>query len=253
MEKALYHEGHDHTELCYKSFFSRDAETEIVLYPAERLHHLSGLMKGSSLIDFSTGLGIAHLLAISDSFQEITLLNANENYVVELEKWRQNHTDSLDFSHWAPTICDLTVNREEPQKLEEKLRKKVNRVLHCDFTKENVTEPHVLPKVDCGLCIWSLGPISTDQASYTENMRKMVSLLKVGGHLVVFGGFNASYFVLGDKKYHTFMYDENTVRTAMAAAGCSIISFHYDESKTPDHKLDSTHMFCAFAIKEREV
>lgn len=142
--------------------------------------------------------------------------------------------------------------REGPQELEEKLKKKVKRTVHCDFTKESVTEPHVLPKVDCVICVWSLGPVSKDEVAYTDNMRKLASLLRVGGHLLVFGGINSSSFTIGDNKHHTFNYDENTVRTALNAAGCAVRDFHHRESNVPDNHVDNTHIFYALAIKERE-
>ncbi|KAG9464102.1 hypothetical protein GDO78_020495 [Eleutherodactylus coqui] len=199
------------------------------------------------------GLGIAHLLVLPDTCHDITVLNANAHNAAELEKWRQNQPDALDFSHAMQKVCDLIGSRERAQELEEKLRKKVKRILHCDFTKENITDPHVLPKVDCVLSVWGLGPVSKNQASYTENMKMLASLLKVGGNLVVFGGFNASFFPIGGMKYHTLLYNEKTVRMALTAAGCSIKSFQVDDTEIPDHHIDNTHVYCVLAVKEHEV
>ncbi|CAN2388143.1 hypothetical protein PRIEUP_LOCUS14869 [Pristimantis euphronides] len=256
MEKVHYYDCHDHTEAYYKSYFSKDGDPgvdEMILYPIQKLIDISGSIGGDSLIDLTAGVGIAHLLVMSDSYQDITMLNANVHYMKELEKWKEKQPDALDLSHWSQKVCDLTSSRESPEVLEEKLRKKVKRILYFSYSKENITHPHVLPKVDCVMSVWSLGPMSKDQASYTDNMKKLASLLKVGGHLVVFGGFNASYFTIGSLKHHTLIYDEKTVRMALTAAGCSIKSFQVDDSYIPDHHIDNSHLFCALAVKEQEV
>ncbi|XP_066465388.1 nicotinamide N-methyltransferase-like [Eleutherodactylus coqui] len=208
---------------------------------------------GGSVIEFATGLGIPHLLVLLDTCQDITVLNANAHNAAELEKWRQNQPDALDFSHAMQKVCDLIGSRERAQELEKKLREKVKHILHCDFTKENITDPHVLPKVDCILSVWGLGPVSKDQASYTDNTKKLASLLNVGGKMVMIGGLNASHFTIGGRKYHTVMRDEKMVRMALSAAGCSIKSFQVDDSEIPDHHLDNTHTFFALAVKEHEV
>ncbi|XP_066428771.1 nicotinamide N-methyltransferase-like [Eleutherodactylus coqui] len=256
MEKAHYHDKHDHTEAFYRTFLSRDADPlaeEVNLYPAERLLGIFEIICGGSVIELITGLGIAHLLVLPDTCQDITLLNANAHNAAELEKWRQNQPDALDFSHTMQKVCDLIGSRERAQELEEKLRKKVKCILHCDFTKENITDPHVLPKVDCVISVWGLGPVSKDQASYTDNTKKLASLLKVGGNLVLIGGFNANHFTIGGRKYHTIMRDEKMVRMALSAAGCSIKSLQVEDSKIPDHHVDNTHFNFALAVKEHEV
>ncbi|XP_066428768.1 nicotinamide N-methyltransferase-like [Eleutherodactylus coqui] len=256
MEKAQYPDKHDHAEAFYSTFISKDADPliqEINLYPAERLRGILGSIGGGSVIELTTGLGIAHLLVLLDTCQDMTLLNANAHYITELEKWKQNQPDALDFSHAMQKVCDLIGSRERAQELEEKLREKVKCILHCDFTKENITDPHVLPKVDCVLSVWGLGPVSKDQASYTDNTKKMASQVKVGGKMVMIGALNASQFTIGGRKYHTVMRDEKTVRMALTAAGCSIKSFQVDDSEIPDHHLDNTHYFFALAVKEHEV
>ncbi|XP_066428770.1 nicotinamide N-methyltransferase-like [Eleutherodactylus coqui] len=170
-----------------------------------------------------------------------------------MEKWRQNQPDALDFSHAMKKVCDLIGSRETAQELEEKLRKKVKRILHCDFTKENITDPHVLPKVDCVISAWGLGPASKDQCSYTNNMKKLASLLKVGGNLVLIGAPDASHFTIGGIKYHSVTRDEKMERMALTAAGCSIKCFQVDDSKIPDHYTDNTHVHFALAVKEQEI
>ncbi|XP_066462075.1 nicotinamide N-methyltransferase-like [Eleutherodactylus coqui] len=255
MEKAYYPTLNNSKEF-YKTFYSKDADPlteEVTLCPARKLLGILDSICGGSVIELITGLGISPLLVLLDTCHDITVLNANADNVAELEKWRQNQPDALDFSHGMQKVCDLLGSRERAQELEGKLRKKVKCILHCDFTKENFTDPHVLPKVDCVLSVWGLGPVSKDQASYTENMKKMASLLKVGGKMVMIGGLNASHFTIGEMKYYTLLYDEKTVRMALTAAGCSIKSFQVDDSKIPQYYIDNTHVNVAVAVKEHDV
>ncbi|XP_066462074.1 indolethylamine N-methyltransferase-like [Eleutherodactylus coqui] len=256
MEKAHYHDKDDHSEAYYRTILSRDADPlteQVIQYPAQKLLSALGSIGRCSVIDLVMGLDITHLIVLLDTCHDITVLNANAHNAAELEKWRQNKPDALDFSHAIKKVCDLIGSRERAQELEVKLRKKMKRILHCDFTKENIADPHVLPKVDCILSVWGLGPVSKDQASYTDNMKKLASLLNVGGKMVMIGGLNASEFTIGRMKYHTVLRDEKMERMALSAAGCSIKSFQVDASKIPDHHMDNTHVHFTLAVKEHEV
>ncbi|XP_063806606.1 nicotinamide N-methyltransferase-like [Pseudophryne corroboree] len=169
-----------------------------------------------------------------------------------MEKWMKNHPAAVNFSHVSSKVSDLRVNSDGAQEIETQLRSAIKQVLPCDFTKENITDPVVLEKADCVVSAWMLGALRTDQTSYMNNMRKLASMLKPGGRLVVFGAFNTGFIRVADTKCNTLSYDENTVRKALTDAGCRVQSIDVKKSMAPDHTIDNTHICCALAVKERD-
>ncbi|XP_063798073.1 nicotinamide N-methyltransferase-like [Pseudophryne corroboree] len=254
----LYHEHETNAEDFYKKYLSDEADQstlkEFNLYPVERLHSLSDIIRGNSVIDISLGPNISLLLAITNLFNDITVLRSDTSSLKAVEKWMKNHPAAVNFSHVSNKVSDLRDNSDGAQEIETQLRSAIKQLLPCDFTKENITDPVVLEKADCVVSLGMLGTVSTDQTSYMNNMRKLAAMLKPGGRLVVFGGINYgldnNFMCVGDIKYHHLKYDENTVRKVLTDAGCRVQSIDINECQIPDHMLRISHTFCALAVRE---
>ncbi|XP_063813304.1 nicotinamide N-methyltransferase-like [Pseudophryne corroboree] len=284
--KKHYHKhGYDPHKVM-ATYFSRDTkrcffqESTINIMTALHKAFSSGIVKGKSLVDISFGPMIFQLFAICEFLEEITVLEFNDLCIKELEKWLKKDPDAYDWSHTLEILTDLKGSRfgitfpfclhnyslnatlmyyepdfdnEEWKGTEDMVRSKLKRVVKCDFEKTNPTDPVVLPKVDCAISIWALDIISKDKATYLENLKKMSSLIKPGGYLILFGDINASYFKIDGHKYHVLTYDDIFLKTTLCDEGYSIDHYEDLEKNTTEDLVDHEKIVFVVARKVKQV
>ncbi|KAM4702938.1 nicotinamide N-methyltransferase-like [Rhinophrynus dorsalis] len=187
-----------------------------------------------------------------DVFEEITVLELNEHFIKELEKWMNKEEDALDWTHASQFACALEGKSDGWKKKEEKLRSRIKCLVKVDFAKENLSDPIVLPKSDCLFCMWVLDVTSKDHDAYCRNLKKISSLLKLDGQLILFGTLNATYYMAGEKKCHILKYNEVFLRQALAQAGYVIECFEMTEGKQPSEYIFYEHFVYVRAEKKKE-
>ncbi|XP_075449405.1 indolethylamine N-methyltransferase-like [Ascaphus truei] len=260
MDSSLLKDYHDEEydpRLLVETYLS---ETSVV---AEDTQHFiirtlykifsSGEVTGRTLLDISKSPAIHHLLSACEIFQEIIVAESNESVKRDLEKWLNKEPDALDWSHTSKLLCQLEGKNATWQEKEDQLRKAIKRILICDFTKENPLHPVILPPVDCLLSFTYLEVVSKDLDAYRSNLKKVSSLIKVGGHLVLFLFISMSYYMIGEHKFYYLKCDEECVRKALTDTGFVIKSVDLQPGKKNTHLLDYEHVGVFWAQKEREV
>ncbi|XP_075462670.1 indolethylamine N-methyltransferase-like [Ascaphus truei] len=228
---------------------------ETVEFPLKKMHETvsSGHVRGDTMIDISMGPTVYHLFSASDIFKEIIVIEFTEPNIQEFEKWLKKDPGAADWSYAAKAVCELEGNREEWQVKEDKVRRAVKQVVKWDVSKDNPLDPVVLPQVDCVLSLWVLHIISRDKEAYRSNLRKFSSLLKIGGHLLLFGVFNGKYYKIDEHKFFILPYDEMFLREALRDAGYVIENMDVLPSKKGCNMVDYENLVYVIARKEREV
>ncbi|XP_075459248.1 indolethylamine N-methyltransferase-like [Ascaphus truei] len=234
---------------------NNDMFEELIVYPITQLFKTfsSGRVRGETLLDVTIGPTAFHLLSACDFFKEINVIEFTDANIREFEMWRNKEPGAADWSHAAKIVCELEGKSEKWQGKEDKARRAVKRVVKCDFTKDNPLEPIVLPKVDCVLSMFLLFVVSKDHQAYRSNMKKLASMLKTGGHMVLFGPLNKSYCMVGEHKLSCLIHDEEFMREAVCDAGFIIVDFDLLPTKKTSNLSDYKHAFFLIARKEREV
>ncbi|KAM4642126.1 indolethylamine N-methyltransferase-like [Discoglossus pictus] len=256
--RKMYHEDEFDISQMVHTYHSSKADNifleDIVFNCMRQLHKElgSGRIKGDTLIDFTLGPIIYHLFTISEFFEDITVLETNDTCIKELEKWMNMDPDAFDWSHASKYIAELEGNSAGWKKKEETVKQSIKQILKCNFEKENPTDPVVLPKVDCLLTGCALDLISKDQEQYSKNLKKFSRWLKLGGHLILIGVLNASFYMVGEHKIHFTTYNEDVLKKLIVDAGYVIESFEMTESKLCSDVADHEHMVFITALKERE-
>ncbi|XP_075462662.1 indolethylamine N-methyltransferase-like [Ascaphus truei] len=226
---------------------------ESVGFPLKKLHEMfsSGRVRGDTLIDISAGPFIYHLLSACDIFKEIIVVEFTEPNIQEFEKWLKKDPGAADWSYAAKVLCELEGNREEWQVKEDKVRRAIKQVVKWDVSKDNSLDPVVLPQVDCVLSLWCLNKISRDKDAYRSNLRKFASLLNIGGHLLLFGVLNITYYKIGEHKFFALQFDEKFLREALRDAGYVIENLDLLPSKKSSDMIDYEHIVYVIARKEK--
>ncbi|XP_075047521.1 indolethylamine N-methyltransferase-like [Mixophyes fleayi] len=194
---------------------------ETLKFPMEKFHYIfnAGHIKGEVLYDISFGSFIHHLYSACVVFKEISVLRFNEKCIMELNKWLHMRTGAFVWDHASTYIKEMEGKSGQCQDKEIMLKMAIKHIVKCDIEKENLTDSLVLPQADCVISACLLEAISKDQDDYLINFKKFTSLLKPGGHLILQGTLNATYFTAGQDRFHIFKYDENYLRKVLTGEG----------------------------------
>ncbi|KAG8591102.1 hypothetical protein GDO81_000027 [Engystomops pustulosus] len=210
----------------------------------------SGLVTGDTLIDISLGPIIVHLLSVGEFFKEISILKFNDAPIKELELWKNKDPEAFDWTHTLKLFMELKgISRDGWQDAEEMLRGKVKHIVKCDFSKTNPTQPFALPRADCVTCMWGLEMISRDHEEFRATLRKISNLIRLGGHLLIYADINATYFKVGEDKYHLLNLDDDFLRKTLIDAGFAIVQYENLEREACTDRLD--HEQKAFVVARK--
>ncbi|MEE6518389.1 hypothetical protein FKM82_029386, partial [Ascaphus truei] len=208
---------------------------------------------GETLLDVTAGPLAFQLLTACDFFKEINVIEFTDANIREFEMWKNKEPGAADWSHAAKIVCDLEGKSKEWPGKEDKARRAVKRVVKCDLTKDNPLEPVLLPQMDCLLCMYALHVVSKDHQAYRSNLKKLASMIKIGGHMLLVGTYNQSYYMIGEHKFFSLSCDEEFVREAVCDAGFIIENLETMPNKSTRDYTDFKHVFFIIARKVREV
>ncbi|XP_031751088.1 nicotinamide N-methyltransferase [Xenopus tropicalis] len=135
---------------------------------------------------------------------------------------------------------------------EEELKRRIKHLLKCDVSAENLVDERTVPKADCLLTAWILETISQDETSYCNNFKKMSALLKLGGHLVLIGDIQGSFFIVGGHKYHILPIGEEFLRKTLEDEGYSIVFYSAVGRNAEKQTTNYEKIVCIIARKVRE-
>ncbi|KAM5163592.1 indolethylamine N-methyltransferase-like isoform 2-T2 [Mantella aurantiaca] len=224
---------------------------DTLIFPMMNLHYQfsSGRVAGNTLIDITVGSFIHHLYSASKSFQKIVVLKTNEKCIMELSRWLHDRTGAYDWTHTSAAAAELEGNRDQHQEKESRLKSSIKQILKCDFEKENITSPVVLPLADCVIGGWILETISKNEDEYMRNLEKILKLLKPGGQLLLFSLTYATYFNAGGERFYIFTHDEDFVKNSLSKLGLVIDYCAVQRRRNVSDLVDYKNVMFIVAIK----
>ncbi|OCT66970.1 indolethylamine N-methyltransferase [Xenopus laevis] len=214
---------------------------------------LSGSVKGETLIHISIGSCVTEAFIAADFFKNIILLESSDCCMKTLEKWINNEPGAPEQSHFAEFACSLKGKSTEWKKHEEKARRALKKVVKWDITKENPLGAVVLPQGDCLIALYHLEFVSKGQDMYIILLKKLSSLLKIGGHLILVAVINMSYYTVGQHKFSGLKCDEEFIQKALTEAGCTIVKSETHKSHFQSPLIDYESIAYFVSRKERLV
>ncbi|XP_075696827.1 nicotinamide N-methyltransferase-like [Rhinoderma darwinii] len=253
----LYHVHGFDSRQCLEDYFSDKPDMafgdDLLNFLIDNLSQVFtvGHINGDILVDLSLGSIIHHLYSASEFFKNIIVLKVNNRCIMELKRWVDERTGAFYWGHTSALLQQKEGNSGQFEDKEGKLRSTIQHVVKCDLEKENMTEPLVLPPADCVISALLLDVISKDQDDYIRYLRKFSKLLKPGGHLILFGGFGATYFTVGKDKFHAFAYDEDFIRKTVVGEGFIIDYCKIKERTAVSDLIDYKTVIIISAHKEK--
>ncbi|XP_075696836.1 nicotinamide N-methyltransferase-like [Rhinoderma darwinii] len=210
-----------------------------------------GHINGDILVDLSVGSFIHHLYSASEFFKNIIVLKVNNKCIMELKRWVDERTGAFYWGHTSALLQEKEEISDQFEDKEGKVRSSIQHVVKYDLEKENITEPLVLPPADCVISALLLESVSKDQDDYIRYLRKFSGLLKPGGHLILIGGLETTYFTVGKDKFHAFTYDEGFIRKTLVEEGFIIDYCKVKERTAVSDLIDYKALIIISAHKEK--
>ncbi|XP_069601067.1 nicotinamide N-methyltransferase-like [Ranitomeya imitator] len=211
----------------------------------------SGLVSGKTLIDFSQGPIIMHLISVCDFFEEISILKVNDATIKEFELWKNKDPKAFDWTQTSKLFMELKqLSSDGWEEEEEILRGKIKEILKLDLCNDDLLKS--LPKFDCATSVWGLETFSKDHEDYRRNLRKLNKLIKNGGYLLFYACINASYFKIGNNKFHMLSCDESFYRKVISEEGFEIKKYENLDKLMNSGAVDHERVVFIIAQKVRE-
>ncbi|OCT66977.1 nicotinamide N-methyltransferase [Xenopus laevis] len=251
-----YHDKEYDPCILFETYLGTDmdaSKNQLIEYPIKSLRDIlsSGLVKGETLIELSV-TSFMHMLVAADYFDNIIMLHSCESDEQEAQKWLNKEPEAIDHSHLTTFVCGLKGECTTCEEHEEKTRRAVKQVVRWDITKENPLGDVVLPQADCVLSCAYLDIVSKDHEMYLKLLKQISSLVKIGGHLIMIGALNQTYYMLGQHKFSSLTYDEEFLRKALAKNGFIIERFGKEKSRHNSGLCDYEYLTYSVSQKERE-
>ncbi|XP_056397742.1 indolethylamine N-methyltransferase-like [Hyla sarda] len=224
----FYHEDGFDSRQFLEDYFSDKNDMafrdDTLVFPIENLKKIfkGGQIKGDVLIDLSIGPIAHNLFAACEFFKYVIALKDRYTCIMELKRWLDTRTGAFYWGHAMKLHVGMEENSDQLQEKEEEVKSDVAHVVKCDLEQENIMDPMVLPLADCIISAWLLDAVCKDQDDYRRYLRKFSRMLKPGGHLILIGDLEKTYYTVGDDKMKTFTYDENFARKALVGEGFAI-------------------------------
>ncbi|XP_069804458.1 indolethylamine N-methyltransferase-like isoform X2 [Dendropsophus ebraccatus] len=252
----LYHVHGCDSRQALEDYFSDKAEMvfaeDSLIFPIEQLTRTfaGGHIKGDVLVDLSVGPLVHHLYAACEFFKHIIVLKVNDRCILEMKRWLDSRTGAFDWGHATKLHVEMEGKSDRLEDKEGKVREAAQHVVKCDLEKENMTAPIVLPPADCIISYALLDVTCKDQDDFIRYLRKFSGLLKPGGHLLLFGALDVTYYTVGRDRLHALTYDEDFVRKALAGEGFVIDDCKIKKRMNVSHHTDYKALIFIAARKE---
>ena len=166
------------------------------------------LPTGLRILDYGTGPTILTTISAATKASEIVLSDYSELCRTALHQWLAGDGEAFDWSpYFEHVVKELEGKGEAEVAMRQTLvRNVVKAVVKCDLTRDPPIEPgyeHTYDVVMSSLCIEA---VIESNDEYPQMLAKLVSLVKPGGHLLLYGvevQGEGGYYVVGDETFST--------------------------------------------------
>ncbi|KAM4622471.1 phenylethanolamine N-methyltransferase [Discoglossus pictus] len=212
----------------------------------------TGEIGGHTVVDIGSGPTVYQLLSAFELFQEVIMTDYLEVNREETRRWLRAEPGTFDWSPYIQHVCGLEGKGEPWQEKQKRLRQRVTRVLPVDIHQPCPLGKEVASgSVDALVSSFCLEACSPDRESFNQALKNITRLLKPGGHFLLIGALEESYYLAGEARLSVVPVTEADVRLALSEAGYKIRDFR-TYSMPPSMKVgvdDVSGIFFAWAQK----
>ncbi|KAM6951462.1 phenylethanolamine N-methyltransferase [Aplochiton taeniatus] len=187
-----------------------------------------GDVGGDLLVDVGSGPTLYQVLSGCEVFGRLILTDFLEVNRQELRNWLQEQgSGALDWTPYLKHVCKLEGRRSSAwTEKAARLRSVVSDVLPVDVHLSQPLGPGAVPPAgaDCLVSCFCLESVSPDMAAFNRALEHIGGLLRPGGHLLLIGALEESYYMGGPgAKIPVVPLDEAQVCASLRASGYTLV------------------------------
>ena len=114
----------------------------------------------------------------------------------------------------------------------------------------NPLYPETMDPVDAVSTCLCIDAACDDLTHYRQTMKNLSSLVKSGGHFVLVGVLNETYYNVGEEKFNCLPLTADDIKSAMTDAALGDITWYGQALKSDDTVSDYAGAFVAVAVKK---
>ncbi|KAK3593401.1 hypothetical protein CHS0354_021980 [Potamilus streckersoni] len=196
----------------------------------------SGTIVGAQILDIGTGPIPHTAFCAAPWFEEITLSDFSQKNLDFLQKWKNgeiNHMDPI-----LNYLVQVDKSSSTVEKRQDELKRKIKNIVKCDVTQPNpvVSTPVdgvVFDAITSSLCLESASVTLDD---YEKSVQNLSGLLKPGGHLVLVGVLEETFYRVGDFRFKCAYIRKDQLQDIWEKEGFEILSLKDFNDTCSSHK-----------------
>lgn len=248
--------GNDYKEFDPKTYlqqyyYSPREHGDRVEFDLQQLHHIfnSGKVNGKYLLDIGTGPSIHSIISASCHVDEIVLSDYAEQNRVYLYSWWKGQTKIQE------KLVKMVLAKEEKGEFvrdrTKLMKQKVKHIVPVDITRSSpLTSDRVRLSYDIIISSGCFDAVALTKEQYCSCLSNIRPLLKQGGHLIILGDINESYYMVGKVKYTSLEISSADLKAIYKENGFEIAEWkEFKRESTCDEEYDGDGSFFMVAKK----
>lgn len=174
--------GNSHPDTCQCSEFSLECLSRYFKTPSTTKKN------GLKILDFGCGPTMINVISAVPKASEIVLAEYTESYRGFVQKWLDKDPSAYDWSPYFKHVVQTLegMSEEDSVKRMEELRSKVKAIVPCDINQDEFIAKGYEGPYDIVMTFQCLMTCCKDVESYNSAVKKLASLVKVGGRLILY-------------------------------------------------------------------
>ena len=204
--------------------------------------------KTARLLEFSGGASLIGVMCAVPYVDQIIFSAHTEQERKEIELWKFEKEGAHNWSDLFKFAVNLAVDRPENVPEDDKttewrdretlLRQRIAAIIGCDILQDYPlsTKQDPFDIISTNYC---LECTSQTYSEYKVAIKKLVSLLKPGGFLTMFADECGTFYMVGEKRWHSLYLTMEQGKEALVDAGMTVLvaeRMEMDRVQNFDHK-----------------
>lgn len=209
----------------------------------------TGIGHKNTLLEIGGGPTIYQLISASSKVTKIIFsefLKANRE---EIKKWMEKDSEAFNWDRYFEFVLKLEnkkINKENLEKIKNRLRNKIKEIIRCDVYQKNPLEPKKYKNFDIISVNFVPESITDNEKEFILIMKNISSLLRTKGILVMTLLKGAKFYKVGKLKFPGFSVDERYIKKILSKLGYQNISI---QSVDAEHNQGYEGLIFLTAIK----
>ena len=210
------------------------------------------------ILDYGCGPSLPYSISAASKASEIVLADYNKWNRKFMQEWVNGEPSAYNWTPYFKYVVQRLEGRSEleAEKRETNLRRKIKAVVACDITEGEFIDAQFKLEYDVVMCFLCIDNVVKDLKGYQSCIKKLFSLIKEGGHLLLLSSLRESpgegFYTIGDVRFSCFSPKRDSVLETLKETGFIVDTMEHLPLKPSSRSNDEAMMFIGACKFNRE-